>query len=128
MKKILLLAAFAACFAFTGCSNNEGGGGTDGNLVGKWELITDYTFEDGEWVVDYEYEAGEYAIEFKSDGTASTYDEGVEFPWGTYTYDKSSKVVTLVFEGETQRITVKTLTKSRLDADDGEYRVVARRL
>jgi hypothetical protein len=126
-----LSLAFAAVVLFSSCKkddNNGGGGSTEPTIVAKWEwvsrvdsiIVLNSTYiQNLPRTFPYRtYNVGGAFFDFKSDLTFDfTYPADPSYDGtGTYVYDKSNNLLSLLYEGESEAddYNVKSLTSSAL--------------
>jgi hypothetical protein len=126
MKTIKLMVAALALAAFTGCSKDDNGSQTGGDLTARWNQTKSVTKISGEsYSQDYEnseLDCGKDFLEFKDDGTVirTTYSKDpdtnacMETPGSPIEYTKDGN--TLVIAGGLYggTYTIKKLTSSAL--------------
>lgn len=94
MKKYFLFSVMVLatlCVGFTSCSDDDDDGGTDGNVVGKWSLVSRTLNGSSESVSSSDF------LEIKSDGTFLEYDGG---DYGVGTWVQSNGKLSINYDNE----------------------------
>jgi hypothetical protein len=85
---------------FSSCSKDDDddeGNSNDSSLVGKWEGVEDFEWENGKWESSYEYKAGECIWTFDQTHLfVQDPNDAFNGQKVTYSYNSSKKELTLV--------------------------------
>ncbi|MDR0989338.1 MAG: lipocalin family protein [Prevotellaceae bacterium] len=125
MKKIYSLGLMALLLllpvGFGSCSDDDEGTGSASMLVGTWETVYQFLQEkENGIVVDEEENTERVRVTFNEDGTydSAEYYNG-EWDWnfeGTWSYTNGK--LTVIEDGDSFLLTVKTLTASKLVTEE----------
>lgn len=119
MRKILF-SIFAGGLILVGCSKDGGSGSI--SIVGTWNAnsVITQTYLDGALQGTDTTTTG--SVEFADNGNFTSTDESGDTSMGTYTYNSSSKLLTVISDGDTSNVTVTSLTANDLHftGDDTE--------
>lgn len=128
MKKILLLL-IAIPFILTSCTKDDEP--FSGDLVGRWEAVTEHDLVNGNWVLTDTYNANEYVLEFRDDGKVVEYDEGVKTYTISYSYNSQNKELTIMGIVTTvEKLTSTELVIRYLSIDNNPvtYKIIYKRI
>ena len=119
MRKILF-SIFAGTLILVGCSKDGGSGSV--SIVGTWNAnsIVVQTYLDN--VLQGSDTTTTGSIEFADNGNFTSTDENGDTSTGTYTYNSSSRLLTVISGSDTSNLNVTNLTANdlHLTGDDTE--------
>ncbi len=117
MKRFFLFLTLAvtAC-GFVACSDDDDNVGADKteNLYGRWTLVKEVWFEDGEQGVDV-YQPGEYILFLDEDGTGYEQENENGYTWTwPFTYMVSGKTLQCYDDGDYWQRKIASLSSTTL--------------
>ncbi len=110
MKKILF-SIFGGAIILVSCGKDGGG---SASIVGKWNTnrVVAQTFTNNELQGSDTTTTG--SIEFVNNGDFISTDEDGDTSMGTYTYNTSSKLLSVISDNDTSNLNVTNLTSDNL--------------
>lgn len=112
----------AVSVGFSSCSKDDEGG-NDGSLVGKWEAVEDFEWENGKWESNHKYKAGECIWTFdKTHLFVQDENDLLNGQKVIYSYNSSKKELTLMG----MVINVLKLTSTELEIDNSSHGIKAK--
>lgn len=120
MRKILF-SVLTGGIILLGCNKD---GGQNASIVGTWNVnnVIAQTYLDNELQGSDTTTSG--SVQFDSNGGFTSIDENNSTSAGTYIYNSSSKLLTVISDSDTSNLTVTNLTSSNLHLAADETEVV----